>query len=372
MVGISVRYSDMMKKKALYKELLLACCNCQGDRTLSRQSWAILLTNLLIYGFFGSLSIHAVAPKGTVWQVPVQESTNYRASIEALLQVYEASSEKTLTPGSKQKVGLKVNTRSGTGLSTPRALLLALIEALERRGFERSGILIIDAESHDLRAAGILPSRAIKELSFAGCPVLALDSENYFDAQWYYDSPLPPAFRALGQGASNALAEEDATRKSFLPKPLLFEVDFWINLPVGCDDPALGIDGALSNMTLWNVSNSYRFLVNQATASAAVAAIPELVDGAWLHIMPMNYYQFIGGPSFNSLYTHSKPFIRMSADPVALDRLLYEDLNERRRLAGFPEITPMPQQLSFAASLGLGVYEIGAIDLRLMPLPEVE
>jgi hypothetical protein len=375
MVGISVRYSDMMKKKALYKELLLACCNCQGDRTLSRQSWAILLTNLLIYGFFGSLSIHAVAPKGIVWQVPVQESTNYRASIEALLQVYEASSEKTLTPGSKQKVGLKVNTRSGTGLSTPRALLLALIEALERRGFERSGILIIDAESHDLRAAGILPSRAIKELSFAGCPVLALDSENYFDAQWYYDSPLPPAFRALGQGASNALAEEDATRKSFLPKPLLFEVDFWINLPVGCDDPALGIDGALSNMTLWNVSNSYRFLVNQATASAAVAeiaAIPELVDGAWLHIMPMNYYQFIGGPSFNSLYTHSKPFIRMSADPVALDRLLYEDLNERRRLAGFPEITPMPQQLSFAASLGLGVYEIGAIDLRLMPLPEVE
>lgn len=373
MVGISVRYSGIMKKKALSIEHLLACCNCQGDRTLLQQTWAILFINLLIFSFLGSLNLHAASSKGIVWQVPVEEATDYRGSLEALLQAYEASSEKTLTPRLKQKVGLKVNTRSGAGLSTPRALLLALIEALERRGFERSAILIVDAESHSLRAAGILPSRAIKELSFAGCPVLALDSENYYDSEWYYDSPLPPAFRALGQGAKNALVQEDATRKSFLPHPLLFEVDFWINLPVGCDDPALGIDGALSNMTLWNVSNSYRFLVNQATASAAVAeiaAIPELVDKAWLHIMPMNYYQFIGGPSFNSLYTHSKPFMRMSADPVALDRLLYEDLNERRRLAGFPEITPLPQQLPFAASLGLGVYEIGAIDLRFTRLPK--
>ena len=152
-----------------------------------------------------------------------------------------------------------------------------------------------------------------------------------------------------------------------------FEVDFWINLPVGCDDPALGVDGALVNMTLWNVSNSRRFLVNQATASAAVAeiaAIPELVEKVVLHFMPMDPYQFIGGPFFNSLYTHNEGVLRMSTDPVALDRLLYDAINEQRRLAGFPEISSIPRQLPFAASLGLGVYERSAIEQREVKLKE--
>ena len=310
---------------------------------------------------------------GLVWEAATPEGSDYVAAVELLLSEYESETGRELKPGALGKAGLKVNTRSGLGLSTPRPLLRALIASLESRGFARADILIVDADAYNLRQAGILPSLAEPELKFEGCPVLALNEGDFYDEAWYYDSPLPPAMRVMDAMGREEAEAEGVARKSFLPRPLLFEVDFWINLPVGCDDPALGVDGALVNMTLWNVSNSRRFLVNQATASAAVAeiaAIPELVDKAVLHFMPMDLYQFIGGPFFNSLYTHGEGVLRMSADPVALDRLLYDAINERRRLAGFPEILPMPQQLPFAASLGLGVYERAAIERRAVDFSE--
>ena len=348
--------------KVFLKEHLSGEWKSQGDRCFKGGLWLMLLCGAGIW--WGAFRVSAM---GLVYESAVVEGSDYTAAVESLLAVYEKERGESLKPGFLGKVALKVNTRSGVGLSTPRPLLRALIVALERRGFARENILIVDSDSYGLRQAGILPSLAEGALDYEGCPVLALNAGDFYDEDWFYDSPLPSAMRGMDGDFGGEVKALGTERKSYLPKPLLFGVDFWINLPVGCDDPALGVDGALANMTLWNVSNSRRFLVNQATASAAVAeiaAIPELVEKAVLHIMPMDLFQFIGGPFFNSLYTHGEGVLRMSSDPVALDRLLYDAINERRRLAGFPEILPMPQQLPFAASLGLGVFEREAIELR--------
>jgi hypothetical protein len=207
--------------------------------------------------------------------------------------------------------------------------------------------------------------------------VYALDSEQYYDLDWFYDSPLPPSlnqepqlFGGLGRGSS-ALQAGAKERKSFLAAPLLFEVDFWLNLAVGVDDAALGVDGALANATLWNVSNSQRFLGNEATASSAVAeiaAIPELNERMVLHFISLDRYQYIGGPHFRSRYSRSEPLLWMSCDPVAIDRLLCDRINKHRLLDGFPEISPLPRQLPFAASLGLGVFEKSRIRVQRLGL----
>lgn len=315
------------------------------------------------------------APTGLIWEAALPEWGSYEAAVERLVEAFESGSGASLVPGPRSKVGLKVNTRSGSGLSTPRALLRAVITALEARGFDREAILIIDYSSHGLREAGILPPLSAANATFEGCPVLALDSGAFYDPDWFYDSPLPPTLQQepgllADVKRPDRLEAGSRERKSFLPEPLLFEVDFWINLAVGVDDPALGIDGVLANATLWNVSNSQRFLVNQATASAAVAeiaAIPELEERMLLHFVSLERYQFIGGPFFNSLYSRSEPLLWMSSDPVALDRLIYDRINERRRLEGFPEIRPLPRQLPFAASLGLGEFRPAAITLRRLP-----
>lgn len=318
------------------------------------------------------------APLGLVWESPVAEGSLYFTEVEQLIEAYEREVGQALAPGERGKVALKINTRSGAGLSTPLQLIRAVVEALEARGYERRSILLVDYSSHSLRQAGVMPPLSQSAAEFEGSPVVALDTERYYDPEWFYDSPLPPALQQEPQlfsevRSSQQLAEGERARKSFLATPLLFEVDFWINLAVGVDDPALGIDGALANATLWNVSNSRRFLVNQATASAAVAeiaAIPELQERLVLHFVTLERYQFIAGPFFNSIYTRSEPRLWMSSDPVALDRLLYDRMNAMRVLEGFPEIQPVPRQLPFAASLGLGVSERDGIRMRTVSLPE--
>lgn len=330
--------------------------------------------------------LYQKAPRGLVWEANLAYKTDYRAEVEALLGAYEASLGEQLVPGERGKVGLKVNTRGGLGLSTPPALVRALIAALESRGFARDAIYIVDYSAHDLRAAGFMPALSRSRQSskrFEGARVLALDSEAHYDPEWFYDSPLPSAFqkepRLMLEGSSgrDSLEEGAEARKSFLPEPLLFEVDYWINLAVGVDDPALGLDGVLANATLWNVSNSRRFLANEATASAAVAeiaAIPELAERMVLNFVTLEAYQFIGGPHFNSIYTRSEPRLWMSSDPVALDRLLLDRINTMRRLEGFTEISPLPKQLPFATSLGLGDHERSRIQIEAVQLthPEVD
>lgn len=317
------------------------------------------------------------APLGLVWEAEVAGGSLYSTEVESILSAYETEVGQKLAPGERGRVGLKINTRSGSGLSTPRRLLRAVIDALEARGFERDAIIIVDYSAHSLREAGVMPPRSRSDARFEGCPVQALDSGQFYDEDWFYDSPLPPSLQQepglVGAGSRTARLEEgDRARKSLLPAQLLFEVDFWFNLAVGVDDPALGIDGALANATLWNVSNSQRFLVNQATASAAVAeiaAIPELEERLVLNFVSLERYQFIAGPFFNSIYTRSEPRLWVSSDPVALDRLLYDRMNAMRVLEGFPEIQPMPRQLSFAASLGLGEYERERIRIQAVELP---
>lgn len=313
-----------------------------------------------------------------VWESPVASGSLYYTEVEGLIEAYEREVGQQLKPGDRGKVALKINTRGRGGLCTPLQLIRAMVEVLESRGYDRSSILIVDDSAHNLRAAGILPPLSQSAAQFEGSPVVALDSGDHYDPDWFYDSPLPPALQQEPQllddvRRSTELAEGSQARKSFLPEPLLFDVDFWINLAVGADDPALGVDGALANATLWNVSNSRRFLVNQATASAAVAeiaAIPELEERLVLNFVSLERYQFIGGPFFNSIYTRSEPRLWMSSDPVALDRLLYDRMNAMRVLEGFPEIKPVPRQLPFAASLGLGEFEPEHIRVRKVPLPE--
>ena len=309
------------------------------------------------------------APMGQIWEANLAYETDYKKEVEALLAAYETEVARQLAVGARGKVGIKVNSRGGRGLSTPLPLLRAVVEAMKRRGYARDSILIVDFSEYSMRAAGIMPPLSADEAEFEGSPLIALNRDVFFDEDWFYDSPLPPSFEQRAQFvetrvSDNLLEAGSRERKSFLPMPLLFDVDFWINLAVGSHDPSLGIDGALAGATLWNVSNSRRFLVNQATASAAVAeiaAIPELSERMVLHFMSLDTYQFIGGPFFNSIYTRSEPKLWMSSDPVALDRSIFERINVMRRVEGFPEIYPLPQQLLFAASLGLGFLDLSQI-----------
>lgn len=299
----------------------------------------------------------------------------YQAGVKALFRSFEESTGKNLAPGSEGRVGIKIYTNSGRGLSTPMPLVKAVIGELVNRGYERRQIFLIDVEEFKLRDSGYISPLSDRQRGdvFDGVPVYILDSADHFDPVWYYESPLP----AMSQLASNAelfgsfggetLPDE---RKSFLAKPLLTDVDFWINIPMVTDHPTMGINGALVNATLWNIGNRNRFFVSPANAPIAVAeiaAIPELASGWAMTLVPLERYQFIGGPVFNSLYTRSESLLWMSVNPVILDALMLRRVNNYRRSLGFPVISDNLPLLNYAESLGIGTRDLSRIQWIRFP-----
>jgi hypothetical protein len=314
------------------------------------------------------------APRQPVYEYKLPDfgDADYRYAVEKMLAEFEQRTHRKLVPGAKKKVGLKIYSDSGPGLATPFPLVRAVIAALEARGYKTENIFLVGLNPLRLRLTGFLPSFATGVAPFPGHPVYVLESGKFYDPSWFYDSPLPSRFdpvtneraaEAAAGGKNTTTTEED--RKSFLATPLFLDADFWINLPVYTDHPVLGINGALVNATLWNASNTFRFFKSPATAPAAVAemaAIPELRDGWLLNIASLQLYQFIGGPYFNSLYTKSEPRLWMSADPVILDALMLDRLNDARKRTGFDPIDDEEaRMLGFAEQLGVGHRETNKV-----------
>ncbi|HWA87525.1 MAG TPA: DUF362 domain-containing protein [Opitutus sp.] len=306
-------------------------------------------------------------PKAPVFQakLPAFDEQSYTDDVEHLIEAFEAQSGKKLVPGAKKKVGLKIYSDSGPGMATPIPLVLAVVKALEHRGFASQNIFLVGLNQLRLRMTGYLPSLVTGKSPFDGHPIYVLESGRYYDPVWFYDSPLPqrfdPVFAAEQTKGYDANTTRDEDRKSFLATPLFLDADFWINLPVYTDHPTLGVNGALVNATLWNASNTARFFRSPANAPAAVAemsAIPELRQTWMCTIASLEHYQFIGGPFFNSLYTSSEPLVWLSRDPVLMDSLMRARLDEQRKRTGFQPISDEIRTLEFAETLGVGSTDI--------------
>lgn len=300
-------------------------------------------------------------------------ANDYGNAVRMLFAAYEKETGRKLVPAEKKKVALKIYTASGKGLATPVALTQAVRDELIRRGFARENILIVDLSEKSLRKSGYLPPFRRGNDAWEGSPVLALDSGNFYSEKWFFENPLPSREAFMPNATEWDAAEND--RKSFLPVPLLFDVDFWINLPVAADNAALGVSGALANATLWNVSNQRRFLDNPANAAVmavGVATIPEFKAKFELTLLSLEKYQFIGGPNFYAEYTASENRLWLSANPVILDYLLWQRMNALRVKRGFEPILPEPPVFSMASKGSVSLGSCVSSEITLVKLPDDE
>tara|TARA_B100001248_G_C27398514_1_gene467728 strand:+ start:4512 stop:5525 length:1014 start_codon:yes stop_codon:yes gene_type:complete len=307
--------------------------------------------------FLLSTSLGYAQGKGpNIWEARLNdfEDEGYVQAVAALFSGFEDQSAR-LSPGETGRVGIKVYTSSGPGLSTPLPLVRAVIHVLEQRGFKRENLFILGLEEHLLREAGFLPKLSAGWADFEGVPVYALSSGEYWNPVWYYESALPSTL-----SDSTAIKERlGDDRNSLLPMPLLQGIDFWINLPMVTVSDAFGVSGALANPTVWAISNNQRFLRsphNAPMAIAEIAAIPELQSGWIFTIMTLERYQFMVGPQFNALYTHAEHLLWLSASAAALDYAALARVNTaRKKLKFYPLPNTLPV-LEYTRALGLGNY----------------
>lgn len=311
-------------------------------------------------------------PSNSVFEyaLPGFSVDDYELAVAQLLARFEQT-QGVIGRGEKGRVGLKVYSDSGPGLSTPEALVEAVVRLLQDRGYERREIFILGQSARGLRSSGFLPPLSKRSMEFNDVFVRSLDTGMYYHEKWFYDSPLPARSTQYWINLQNENPypgedSEEMARKSYLPIPLMHEVDFWINLPCYSDHPVLGVNGALLNATLWNASNTTRFFKNPANAPVAVAemgAIPELRETWALNIASLERYQYIGGPIFNAGYTVSEPIVLLSDNPVMLDALMGARINRHRRENGF---APLPEQLNiltFSEQMGLGDGDVTRVKL---------
>jgi hypothetical protein len=284
--------------------------------------------------------------------LPTFSRISYAVATEDLFVAFEKQIGRELKPGMLKRdgpkiVGLKIYTASGAGIATPKNLVRATINALIKRGFARKNIYIVDLLEKSLRESGYLPPLRTEGENFEGSPVLALDAENgkYFSKEHFYDNPLPSKEIFAKQGDfTAAMAIDD--RKSFLPVALLYQMEFWLNLPVALDSASLGVSGALGCSTIWNISNQRRFLDNAENAQKAaveIAGSPEFQSTLVFHLLSLQRYQYVGGPLFDSNYCVSEKRLWLSANPLVLDHLLWQRINHARDKRGFPKIEPEPR-----------------------------
>jgi hypothetical protein len=314
-----------------------------------------------------AITLPPPAPRQPLWEarLPSFSEADYSRQVENLVKAWEESSGKRIVPGAKGRVGIKIYTDSGPGMATPIALTKAVIRLLEDRGYRKDKIFLVGLNQMRLRMTGYLPSYITGTSPFDGHPVYVLESNRYYDASWFYDSPLParfdPIFMESHLADVRGESDVDEERKSFLATPLFLDGDFWINLPVYTDHPTLGVNGSLVNATLWNASNTSRFFRSPGSAPAAVAemsAIPELRDTWLFTIASLEHYQYVGGPYFNSLYTVSEPILWLSKDPVLIDALILDRINTMRRKNRFQPVSEEIRTLEFAETLGVGSAKI--------------
>lgn len=337
----------------------------------------LILCLLTVFG-----SVRTFGQIDPVWEYALRDFDlrSYKSGVDRLFLAWEEKNG-VIKPGEKHRVGLKVYTAAGPGLATSKNLVRAVIGTLVDRGYSPRDIFLVDINKEWLRACGFLPPLSEGGRTFYGHEVKVINSGDFFDEIWYYDSPVPPREHYLPgitpmvqefvEPDPDAKAKLPDDRKSFLPAPLINDVDFWINLPAISDHEVLDLNGALVNATLWNASNTLRFFHSPSNAPVAIAemaAIPEFLETWDMNIVSLEKYQFIGGPQFNSLYAVSEKILVLSSDPVSIDAYMVSKMNKWRERYKFPLIAEDTPMLVYADQLGVGMSHLDPS--RIVPLGE--
>ena len=268
----------------------------------------------------------------------------------------------SIHPANFPKIAINFDARLAPVLSTNLELLRSLIRFLEIRGYGSEELVLV---THKLS----LSYGEIVEKEFPRYKIITSQSPDYYHPDWFHESPMPPAIRdsteLILQFARDPDLRSKLERQSKLPACLFLENTYWINLATAMDDYYLGINGAITGITLNASSNTQRFredLTMGPANAVEMLAIPELWEKRLFSVLDLSKLQIAGGPSLNFEFTRSSSNLYLSKNPVFLDYLGMKWIGEERKKAGLADKNIEDCKLFvFAEELGLGdpkKYEI--------------
>jgi uncharacterized protein (DUF362 family) len=278
-------------------------------------------------------------------------------------------------------VAIKVNPSGTPTTVTSVPLIREVIRSLNLAGVPNANIIVYDRNSDQMEVAGyhnMLP---------AGVRVVGLDQE------WVLEGTKHPGYDPNVFCEMNCFGERET--RSYMGTVVLREATKIINLPCLKEHNGAGVTGCLKNLAYGSFDNVARTHRPPTTYNdpiiAVMAAAAPLRSKAVLHIMDGIRAVYHGGPiSWNPEFHWEPKTLLMGTDPVAIDRIELEIVEEKLRTLGAPSLWDRsPENLGSteemqsnvrksrylvrgtghiktAAGLGLGRYELDQIKhLRL-------
>jgi uncharacterized protein (DUF362 family) len=318
---------------------------------------------------------------------------NRRVSAPAVRAMLDAGM-KTLTGESATKdawarffvpadvVALKVNPSGVPGTVTSIPLLREVIQALATVGVPTKNMIVYDRNSNQLEVNGY------HALVPPGVRVVGLDQ------RWSV------AGNRRGGYDPNAYCEVDCfgerETRSYLASIVTTDATKIINLPCLKEHNASGVTGCLKNLAYGSFNNVDRTHSSPKTYTDPVISVmctaPALRQKAVLNIMDGLRAVYHGGPfAWNPEFVWEAKTLLIGTDPVAVDRIELEIVEQKRRSLGVPPLADRnpanlgsssemqrtaqknahyrePGHIKTASDLGLGTWELKEIDHRKVPL----
>lgn len=328
-------------------------------------------------GLYPGKVIMVKHPEAVVDNEPL-ESVAYLMLGRAML---ELTGEKTLKKAWRQfvdpgeKIGLKVNPVAGIELYTSHAVVKSVVKQLTESGIKKEDIIIWDRREMELHDVGFTAD------NYPGITVRGTEckdengsfyddngklyGERNIDEDWYYWADVEEEYDA------ETLPYMINTGKySYFTKIVTQEVDKIINIPI-LKNAGASITNAMKNLAFGSITNTSRLhakLWNDTCAE--VCAFAPLRDKVVLNITDGLKGCFNGGPGANPQFICNYNVLMAGSDPVAMDRIAYDIIAEKRIAEGLLKI-PNPEVLTFlkmAEDLGLGIWQKDKINLKYFEL----
>jgi hypothetical protein len=268
-------------------------------------------------------------------------------------------------------VGIKINASGAPGICSAPELVGEIARNLVAAGVRPENIWV-----HERFKAQVVTVPYAKHLP-EGAHVVTADDYLGYDPFTYVDV---------------SFYGEDDTRSN-LVRLVSEKLTKIINVPNMKDHSASGVTGCLKNIAYGEFSNVARSHSYSETHTLSLigtlAATEPLRSKTVLHIMDGIKGVWHAGPfSYNRRYRFYPKQIMFGTDPVAMDRLLIDIIDDKRKAEKATSVWDRseknlakndkefradpnlnlfirePGHIEYAASLGLGVYDKAKIDLR--------
>ena len=279
-------------------------------------------------------------------------------------------------------VGIKVCTNGAPLFSAHPAVVNAIVAGLTDAGVPPQNIVVWDREERLLKEAGFRAKNAGYRLMW---------SEGNYDPKAVITSPIsgkliygdlffmaktPDTLRGeLREGPvekekKKPRAMDNLSDESHLSSVLTRVVTKVINVPVLSDNFFCGLSGALFNMTIQNLDNWRRLVQDPINGDPSIPeayADPRIGDKVVFQIMDGLIALYAGAPFGDANYAIHYGTLLASKDPVAMDAVALQRIDEWRIGAQMEPASKTAKYLPTAFSYGLGnadLRKIEVVDVR--------